>query len=169
MRNSVQSVINKLRAMCGELRPPALTPFGLESAIREHADTFQSQYPEIRVHLDLAYDGQDLSEQLRLTLFRVYQQAIANVARHSQAKNVFVRFRFNEQSAVLEIEDDGQGFVVPLNWVNFTRRKHLGLAGAAERAELLGGKLEVISAPGKGTLVRLGVPRKFTREPENDG
>jgi PAS domain S-box-containing protein len=169
MRKSVQNVINKLRTICGELRPPALTPFGLESAIREHADTFQSQYPEIRLHLDLAYDGQYLSEQLRLTLFRVYQQAIANVARHSKAKNATVRFKFDEQRAILEIEDDGQGFVVPFNWVNFTRRKHLGLAGAVERAELLGGKLEVTSAPGKGTLVRLIVPRKFTREPENGG
>jgi PAS domain S-box-containing protein len=169
MRDSVQNVIDKLRAICGELRPPALTPFGLESAIREHADTFHSQYPEIRLHLDLAYDGQYLSEQLRLTLFRVYQQAIANVARHSKAKNANVRFEFDEQRAILEIEDDGQGFVVPLNWVNFTRRKHLGLAGAAERAELLGGKLDVTSAPGKGTLVRLIIPIKFAREPEDGG
>jgi PAS domain S-box-containing protein len=169
MRGSVQNVIDKLRTICGELRPPALTPFGLESAIREHADTFQSQHPEILFHLDLAYDGQYLSEQLRLTLFRVYQQAIANVARHSQAKNATVRFKFDEQRAILEIEDDGQGFVVPLNWVNFTRKKHLGLAGAVERAELLGGKLEVISAPGKGTLVRLVAPRKFSREPEDGG
>jgi signal transduction histidine kinase len=168
MRRSVQNVIDKLRAICGELRPPALTPFGLESAIREHADAFQAQHPEIRLHLDLAYDGQYLSEQLRLTLFRVYQQAIANVARHSQAKNATVRFKFDEQRAVLEIEDDGQGFVVPLNWVNFTRNKHLGLAGAAERAELLGGKLEVISAPGKGALVRLVAPRKFSREPGDE-
>jgi PAS domain S-box-containing protein len=168
MRNSVQSVINKLRAICGELRPPALTPFGLESAIREHADTFQSQHPEIRVHLDLAYDGQYLSEQMRLTIFRVYQQAIANVARHSQAQNATVRFKLDEQGAVLEIEDDGQGFIVPLNWVNFTRKKHLGLAGAAERAELLGGTLEVISAPGEGTLVRLVVPEKVNQDPEDD-
>jgi signal transduction histidine kinase len=143
-----------------------LAPFGLESAIREHADMFQVQYPEIRLQLDLAYDGQYLSEQLRLTLYRVYQQAIANVARHSKAQNAYVRFKFDEQRATLEIEDDGQGFVVPTNWVNFTRSKHLGLAGAAERAELLGGKLDVTSEPGKGTLVRLVVPRKFTREPD---
>jgi PAS domain S-box-containing protein len=169
MRDSVQNVINKLRAICGELRPPALAPFGLESAIREHADTFQTQYPEIRLHLDLAYDGQYLSEQLRLTLFRVYQQAITNVARHSNAMNAYVRFKFDEQRATLEVEDDGQGFVVPTNWVSFTRSKHLGLAGAAERAELLGGKLEVTSAPGKGALIRLIIPRKFTREPENGG
>ncbi len=169
MRNSVQNVIDKLRAICGELRPPALTPFGLESAIREHADTFQSQHPEIHLHLDLAYDGQYLSEQLRLTLYRVYQQAIANVARHSQAENATVRFKFDEEYATLEVEDDGQGFVVPLNWVNFTRKKHLGLAGAAERAELLGGKLEIISAPGKGTLVKLVAPRKSSHEPEDGG
>lgn len=165
MRNSVQNVIDKLRAICGELRPPALMPFGLESAIREHAETFQSQHPQIRLHLSLAHDGQLLPEQLRLTLFRVYQQAIANVARHAQAKNAYVRFKYNDERVTLEVEDDGIGFVVPFNWVDFARGKHLGLAGTAERAELLGGKLEVISAPGKGTLVRLAAPRKFNREP----
>jgi signal transduction histidine kinase len=91
------------------------------------------------------------------------------VARHSNAKNATVRFKFDEQRVTLEIEDDGQGFVVPMNWVNFTRRKHLGLAGAAERAELLGGKFVVTSAPSKGTLVRLVVPNKVTREPEDGG
>ncbi len=169
MRKSVQIVIDKLRAICGELRPPALTPFGLEGALREHAETFQTQHPEIHLHFDLAYDGQYLSEQLRLTLFRVYQQAIANVARHSQAENATVRFEFDDEYATLEVEDDGQGFIVPLNWVNFTRKKHLGLAGAAERAELLGGKFEIISAPGEGTLVRLVAPRKSSHEPDNEG
>ncbi len=165
MRDSVQNVIDKLRAICGELRPPALMPFGLESAIREHAETFQSQHPKIRLHLNLAHDGQLLPEQLRLTLFRVYQHAIANVARHAQAQNANVRFEYDDQRVTLEVEDDGCGFVVPFNWVDFARNKHLGLADTAERAELLGGKLEVISAPGKGTLVRLAAPRKFNREP----
>ena len=166
MRNSIQNVIDKLRAICGELRPPALMPFGLESAIREHAETFQGQHPEIRLHLNLAHGGQMLPDQLRLTLFRVYQQAIANVGRHAQAQNAYVRFEYSDERVILEVEDDGCGFVVPSNWVNFARKKHLGLADTAERAELLGGKLEVISAPGKGTLIRLAAPRKFNREPD---
>lgn len=164
MRNSVQNVIDKLRSICGELRPPALTPFGLESAIREHAETFQNQYPELRLHLNLAHDGQSLSEQLRLTLFRAYQQAIANVARHAQAQNAYVRFKYDDEHATLEVEDDGCGFVVPLNWVDFAREKHLGLAGTAERADFIGGKFEVTSAPGEGTLLRLVAPMKLTRD-----
>jgi PAS domain S-box-containing protein len=165
MRNSVQNVIDKLRTICGDLRPPALTPFGLESAIREHAETFQNQYPDLRLHLNLAHDGQSLSEQLRMILFRVYQQAIANVARHAQAQNAYVRFKYDDEHATLEVEDDGCGFVVPLNWVDFAREKHLGLAGTAERADLIGGKFEVISAPGEGTLLRLVAPMRLTREP----
>jgi signal transduction histidine kinase len=109
---------------------------------------------------------QYVPEQLRLTLFRIYQHAIANVARHAQAQNAYVRFEYNDERVTLEVEDDGCGFVVPFNWVDFARKKHLGLADTAERAEFLGGKLKVISALGKGTLVRLAAPRKFNREPD---
>lgn len=107
---------------------------------------------------------QPLPEQLRWTLFRVYQHAIANVVRHAQAQNAYVRFEYNDECVTLDVEADGCGFVVPFNWVDFSRKKHLGLADTAEQAELLGRKLEVISALDIGTLIRLAAPRKFNHE-----
>lgn len=159
MVGTINGVINDLRAICGELRPPALAPFGLEGALREHAEQFKEDNPEIAVHLDLQYDGQLLQEDMRLHLYRIYQQAMSNVVRHARAENVYVDFGFDERTVRLEIRDDGAGFQVPVRWVTFVREEHLGLAGAAERAELMDGYFEVTSEPGSGTTVRVTVPR----------
>lgn len=159
IQTSLRGVIQTLRTICGDLRPPTLAPFGLESALRSHAEELQEEFPELSMQLDLMYDGQLLAEPTRLALFRVYQQAMDNVVQHAQAERVTVRFRFDIEEVVVEIEDDGRGFDVPRRWAAFARQGHLGLAGAAERADAIGGSLDVTSAPGEGTLVRVMIPR----------
>jgi PAS domain S-box-containing protein len=159
LRSTVQQIIHKLRAICGELRSPTLAPFGLEGAIREHAEGFQEKYPEIQLSLDLMYDGETLPEQMRLNLFRIYQQAMSNIARHAQASRVAVSFVWNDREVVLQIEDNGRGFQVPRRWIGLVREGHLGLVGAAERAEMIGGKMKIESTPGQGTLIKVIVPR----------
>jgi signal transduction histidine kinase len=106
----------------------------------------------------LAHDGQDLPERIRIALFRIYQEALNNVLRHAQAKTVKVRLKLTTQKVVLEIQDDGIGFELPNHWVRLARQGHLGLVGAMERAREVGGILEVITAPGRGTLLRASVP-----------
>lgn len=155
----VQNVIQFLRAICGELRPPTLAPYGLEKAMREHAAHFQKAHPEIVVHLDLMNDGQQLPENMRFALFRVYQNALSNVLRHAQAENLSIRFKLDEETAVLEIKDDGQGFQLPSRWVEFARKGHLGLVGTVERVKAIGGRINITSSPGNGTSIRVTVPR----------
>src|SRR6266508_2259107 len=159
VQTTLQHVIGTLRTICGELRPPALAPFGLERAIRSHAEQYQQAHSEIDLRLDLAPDDQVLPERVRLALFRICQEALRNVAQHAQARSVLIRFTFDAEQVVLEIEDDGAGFVVPARWLELARRGHLGMLGAAERAEAIGGRLEVVSGVGAGTLVRIVVPR----------
>jgi len=159
VQGTLLRVIDELRAICRELRPPALAPFGLAAAIRSHAGRFREAHPELEVQVDLMHDGQTLSQGVRLALFRVYQEAISNVARHAGASWVLIRFYLDEERILLEISDDGCGFEVPERWILLTRRGHLGLLGAAERAESIGGRLEVESAPGRGTVVRVVAPR----------
>jgi signal transduction histidine kinase len=160
VQNSLQMVINTLRAMCGELRPPALAPFGLEKAIRAHVKSFCEAYPYINVQLNLDSDNQSLPERVRLALFRIYQHAVANVANHAEAKKVRVEFRMDENVIQLEVEDDGKGFDVPERWLDLAREGHLGLLGAAERAESIGGQLLVRSQPGVGTALVVTVKRQ---------
>lgn len=159
MQEGLQQVIRTLRSICGELRPPTLAPFGLEKAIRSHAEEFQEENPGLAVHLDLTPDGQALPEQVRLALFRIYQQALTNIIRHAEAKNVQVRFALNEERVTLEVQDDGVGVMLPPRWIELARQGHLGLVGASERAESVGGWLEVDSQPGKGMTLRVTVPR----------
>jgi PAS domain S-box-containing protein len=164
-KDSTEKVIQKLRVICGQLRPNSLAPFGLEGAIREHIDRFKEEHPTLKVQLELAYDGQLLSEEVRISLFRIYQQALGNVIRHAQASSVIVRFYYDDQNASLEVEDDGLGFDVPDSLLTLARQDHLGIAGAAERAELLGGRLTVHSSSGKGTLVHVTIPLKPFEDP----
>jgi signal transduction histidine kinase len=157
--HTLHRVVNNLRTICRDLRPPSLSPFGLEVAIRDHVEKFRDQNPEIKVHLELMRDKQVLSDSLRLSLFRIYQQAIHNVARHSQATEVHIRFRWDDEMIILEVEDNGRGFEVPRQWVELVREEHFGLLGIAERVESIRGKLEIVSALGSGALVRAVVPR----------
>jgi signal transduction histidine kinase len=155
----LQRVVNSLRTICRELRPPSLSPFGLEVAIRDHVEKLRDQTSPLTIHLQLMRDQQVLSDSLRLDLFRIYQQAMSNVIRHAEATEVHVRFRWDEHTILLEVEDNGKGFDVPNSWVELVRREHFGLVGLAERLESIHGKLEVVSAVGNGTLVRAIVPR----------
>ena len=156
--HTLHRVVNSLRTICRELRPPSLSPFGLEVAIRDHIEKFRDQNPDIKVNLDLMQDKQALSDSMRLTLFRIYQQAILNVARHAQATEAHVRLHLYDKTVTLEVEDDGTGFDVPEDWVELVRQEHFGLLGIAERVESIRGKLEILSALGDGTLVRVIVP-----------
>lgn len=157
-QTAIQQVIQDLRATAKELRPPTIMDFGLERAIRSHAEEFREKYPNLSIHLTLTSDRQLLAEGMRLALFRIYQQALMNVIRHANANNVKVRFIMDAEEVTLEIEDDGQGFTVPNRWVMLTRQGHFGLAGAAERIETLGGYFRVFSEPGKGTRLVARIP-----------
>jgi signal transduction histidine kinase len=157
LQHSVQQVVHRLRTMSSELRPPTLAPFGLEKAIRSHAQQFQEEHPELQIHLELMPDLQSLPEQARLALFRIYQASLSNVLRHAEATQIVVRFTQDAEEVVLEIEDDGKGFRVPSRWITLARQGHLGLVGALERAESIGGKFEVSSELEKGTCVHVAV------------
>lgn len=158
VKQHIQNVLQDLRATAKELRPPTIFNFGLENAIRSHANDIVEKHPNLNVHLSLAHDRQILPEKVRLALFRIFQQSLANVIRHARATEVHVRFAFDAEEANLEITDNGRGFVVPQNWIDFVRQGHYGLAGAAERANALGGVFTVQSKPGHSTTIRVIIP-----------
>ena len=158
VNEEIEQTISELRAIAKELRPPAISNFGLEKAIRSYVEDFQDKHPNINLHLSLAQDRQLLPENMRLTLFRVFQQALANVLRHSQASEVRVRFSLDAEEARLEVSDNGSGFTVPPSWMGFVRQGHFGLAGAAERVNALGGILLVESRPQQSTTVTAVIP-----------
>ncbi len=158
IRFEIQKVINELRATTQELRPPTLSDFGLEKAIRSHAENISQNHPELQIQLFLARDQQVLPENIRFALFRIYQSCITNIFRHAEASNVEIRFTYDLEEIILQVSDDGKGFTLPNRWIEFTREGHYGLAGIAERIEALDGELIVESEPGSGTMVKVVIP-----------
>ncbi len=119
-----------------------------------------------QVRLDLMDDGVDLSQSTRMALFRIYQEGLDNAARHAGAERVWVRLRLDDKRVTLEIRDDGRGFEPPERWVTWTRQGRLGLLAARERAEAMGGCLQLVSAPDEGTRLRVTLPRIETACPD---
>lgn len=156
--NMLQEQIRGLRSFMQQLRPPVLTPFGLEKAIRSHAEQFQAQHPDLRIGLALQPDRRALNEDTRLALFRIYQELMKNIVRHAKASEVEVRLSLDPEHVELQISDDGCGFDVPDSWVEMARKGHLGLVGVQERASSVDGFVDIISNPGKGTTVRVTAP-----------
>lgn len=159
VKEAILKIIQSLRETAQELRPPSLMDLGLEKAIRSHVAEFRKKFPDIKIKLYLSPDRGLLPENSRLSLFRIYQQAMMNVVRHSQASEVKVSFTLDAEVVTLCIEDDGCGFCVPERWVELVRQGHFGLAGMAERTEALGGTFEVRSAPGEGTSISVVIPQ----------
>lgn len=158
IQSSLQSVVQEVRSLCSELKPPALGPFGLEKAIRAHMQSFQSRVPDTEVSLELDGDDLQLPEWARLALFRILQAALSNIDNHAQATQIRVRLHLDDEQIHLTVADDGQGFEVPANWLEFAQAERCGLLMMQERVDALRGRLMVQSKPGNGTRVIVQVP-----------
>lgn len=148
---TVKGVNQELRAIAYNLRPPALSQFGLARSIKTHADEFMAKHPDLKIYLELVSDRNVISEEVNLVLFRIYQQALGNVIQHANATEVHVSLNLDGDAVTLEITDNGSGFNVPDRWISLVRAGHYGLAGSSDRVSALGGEFVVTSATGKGT------------------
>jgi len=154
MRGEVRELLAELRQVCAELRPPMLDTFGLGAALAALAEEW-SATSGVAVRLDLPADGslRALPGEAAVNLYRIVQEALTNVARHAQASAVTIQAAWDDARLQLIVQDDGRGFIVPAALHELASQGHFGLAGMAERAELIGATLTVKSAPGHGTMV----------------
>jgi len=158
-RTVVTEVIGELRQISHGLRPPALDDLGVVAAVRKLVADFQAR-TEIGASFRVDGGPRRLAPEVELGLFRIAQEALNNVARHSAARRLTVRMRFSEDEVRLSVSDDGVGFA-PGNASDAA----LGMIGMSERAALVGGRLDVQSWPGKGTSVRTVVPYAGMADP----
>jgi len=156
-REQARSALQEARRSVWNLRPTSLDATGLVGAI-----TLEARRWEQRTGVATRVRGADLpvdlavEPQAEVALFRIVQEALNNVAKHSQAAAVEVRVEQRDHSLVLAIADDGAGFLVTDG--GDERRDTFGLVGMEERARLIGGTLDVESSPGSGTTVTITVP-----------
>lgn len=157
---SIKSSVQELRQVMYELRPPSVIQFGISKAIQSYTENLREHHPQITWNLELADDDHLLPQQTCLTLFRVYQEAINNIIRHSQAAKAWITIEVRKDELVLEIRDNGKGFVRNLDMAHLTESRHFGLAGIAERVVVMNANLEITSQPGEGTVITIKVPIK---------
>jgi two-component system sensor histidine kinase UhpB len=146
--------IENLRRMTRALRPIYLEDLGLVAALDMLARE-TGQNSGISIAFQKTGEERRLSPEVELALYRIAQEALNNVVRHSQARRADLRLYFGEKTVELEVSDDGIGFNVPQSPTDFVPNGHFGLLGMYERADLIGARLSVASAPGKGTRLKV--------------
>lgn len=153
VRELVADALREARTLAFDLRPTVLDDLGLVAALRRLVENVAARQPPI---VALAVHGLDedqrLAPEVETVVYRVVQEALTNVTRHSGAISASVVAAREGDRLRVVVEDDGHGFELTA-----AKRASLGLGGMAERASLVGGTLDIDAAPGKGTTVRLEV------------
>jgi len=145
-----QSALEKVRSLSHALHPTLLDDAGFESALDAYLPTFEKQ-TGISVQYEKTGAMRELDRGVAIHLYRVLQEALNNVARHSKSASVQVRLNYLPESVVLEVEDRGIG-------IGKGESRGMGLVSMRERAELVNGRVEFLNAEGGGTLIRMTLP-----------
>jgi signal transduction histidine kinase len=156
IRAEVQGLLDELRQVCADLRPPMLDTLGLGAALRALAAEWPAQ-SEATVALELPPDARlrSLPLEVAVNLYRVAQEGLNNAAQHAAARHLTIRLAWEASTLVLTLRDDGQGFTVPDALEDLVAQGRFGLVGMRERVEIIGGTLALESVPGEGTTVRV--------------
>jgi len=147
----VDEAIGNVRQMSQLLRPTILDDFGLEAGLRWLAEGFTTR-TGIEVRVESTYSGR-LPDEAETHLYRIAQEALTNIARHAEARQVLIRLTAGAKEVQLAIQDDGRGMAAKT-----PGGRGLGLIGMRARARSAGGDVEVKSAPGGGVLIEVRVP-----------
>lgn len=151
MSETISGALRTVRLVATELRPPMLDQFGLLAAIRWQAGEFQGRYG-ILCEVISDRDHFTPSRCAATAVFRIFQEILTNVARHAAATQVRVRLSEKSEALTLVVQDNGKG--IP----GGRESASLGILGMRERAWLLGGSVEIASAPCSGTTVSVRIP-----------
>lgn len=148
----LDTTVKTVRRIASELRPTLLDDLGLVAAIEWHLEEFEKR-SGISKEFKSSLTEVSIHDSMKIGLFRILQESLTNVARHSQAQKVNVGLDKNNGHIILKITDNGKGFDT-----NRTTKKTLGLLGMKERTEMMGGEYHITSKPGEGTVVEVKVP-----------
>ena len=165
IRDVAQSALDKTRTLSQALHPVMLDESGLEQSLDWYLPTVERQ-TGIAISYEKSGSQFEVSRNAGVHIYRVVQEALNNVKRHSGSQRAWVRLQFSPEVLKVEIEDHGSGFSMPVS------SRGIGLVGMRERAQLIGGELSITRPQEGGTLIRLRVPRakiESSVQPEHVG
>jgi len=166
LQELIGETLKEMRRFIQDLRPPALDDLGLVAALKGlTADLMENDH--IEAELKVRGQARRLEpEEIELVLFRIAQEALNNVRRHSHAQCTVVDVEFHPEKVRMTIEDNGCGFNAPERMGDLASSGKLGLIGMVERARTLGGTLDVHSKLGQGTVVVVDLPLHLEKQNE---
>ncbi len=153
VRDIVQTTLESVRSLSQSLHPVMLDEAGVDNAIEWYVSTVERQNG-IAIHYQKLGDPRPISNDARIHIYRILQEALNNIVRHSKAKEAWVRLQYEPQGLLLEVEDQGIG--IQSNGL----KRGIGLVAMRERAELLKGTIQWLPREPGGTIVRLQVPQE---------
>lgn len=158
VRQSIRRLVDGLRQICGNLRPPTIDSFGLGSAIQSYTREW-SERTGIALDLDLDPNLGRLPEAIELSIFRIIQEGLSNVRKHAHATAVKVVLQHTSPRTLqITLADNGRGLAEPFDLAQLSTSGHYGLLGMSERVALLGGRIRLNNQPGGGLRVEVEIP-----------
>jgi len=159
LKELLNKTVSEVRRFTRALRPIYLEDLGLQPALEMLVRDMGAK-TGVEATFHTTGPSHRLSEELELTVYRIAQEAMGNVAQHADARHAEIRLHYKPDGVRLSVVDDGVGFNVPDRPEELAQRGHFGLVGMRERAALVGGRLELTSSPGQGTRVLVDLPTK---------
>ena len=154
----IQNAVEEVRRASMELRPSTLDDLGIIATIAWFSREFQNIYHGIRIDREIDLQECDVPESLKIVIFRVLQEALNNIAKHSGADHIRISLTQKDSTVGLAIEDNGSGFEVEEALAVESYKRGFGLDSMRERTDLSGGSFSIQSTPGKGTILRASWP-----------
>jgi signal transduction histidine kinase len=156
--------LSELQRLITDLRPSHLDDLGLPAALRWYTGKV-AERTGLKIRVDTFGEEKPISDATKIAIFRIVQEALNNIIKHSGASSVFVQLSYDAGKVHISVRDDGTGFNPDMINLRQASRPSLGLAGMRERASLQGGTVSIQSGPGQGTLVEANIPY----EPKESG
>ncbi len=158
IRASIRNMVDDVRRICGDLRPPTIDSLGLSAAINSHVRDWSNR-TGIQVELNISPKLSRLPEAIELSVFRIVQEGLNNVWRHAQAQKAQIILEpTSPRTLLLTIQDDGVGLPENFDLAVLSAGGHYGVLGISERVALLGGRLQLKNRPTQGTTMQVEIP-----------
>jgi signal transduction histidine kinase len=158
----VRDTIDETQRISSNLRPSILDGLGIVKTVLSSCRDFQDLYSHIQTETIVNLEESDIPESLKIVIYRIVQEALNNIAKHSGANNVVVSMKKNHDSLVISIQDNGKGIKAGEMLLDGANNSGMGVRGMKERTELSGGEFDIHSKEGKGTVVKAVWPLPFT-------
>lgn len=158
LKNLVRSNLQDIRRIIFDLRPMALDDLGIVQAIKQYVENFQLVY-NIQCELNIEGPEKRLPQVIEIALFRLLQEGLTNVAKHSMSQKALITFEFQEESISAKVIDFGKGFNAEISLDS--PGEHFGLIGMRERVEMFSGVFFIRSSPGIGTTIEFTIHYKW--------